>query len=115
MTDSPTREVCATLKDRLQVAEADLRKALAASEADHPLVEPARELLAIHTEIRDMLLDNFDLTESPSAPDEEPEVAMAAVQIEREAHTLKADFMDVVKALFMWKDDQVERVKNGGA
>ena len=36
---------------------------------------------------------------------------MAAVQIEREAHTLKPEFMDVVKALFMWKDDPVQRAR----
>jgi|GEM_PF-755337 len=33
------------------------------------------------------------------------------IQIRREQHELRADFRDVLKALFMWKDDPVERAR----
>lgn len=111
MSENRKAAVCETLKDRLQDAERDLQSALASSTADHPLAEPARELLGIHTEIRDMLLERFETPAPEQRTEEEPEVAMAAVQIEREAHTLKPEFMDVVKALFMWKDDPVQRAR----
>lgn len=113
METTITREVCTSLKARLQTAEAEVRSALAATGEDHPLTEPARQLLDIHTEIRDLILDNFEPDRTEQRPEDQPEVAMAAVEIEREAHTLKPDFMDVLKALFMWKDDPVERAQNG--
>ncbi|MCH7228433.1 hypothetical protein [Haloferula sp. A504] len=113
MENATTREVCTTLKDRLRTAEAKVRSALEATGADHPLAGPASELLEIHSEIRDLLLDNFETNRTAQRLEDQPEVAMAAVEIEREAHTLKPDFMDVLKALFMWKDDPVERAQNG--
>mgnify|MGYP007073322110 FL=1 len=114
MDRNSTQEVCKTLKDRLKTAESDLKSALASSDPGHPLVTPARELLAIHTEIRDLLLDHLEASSKEKLPEDQPDVAMAAVQIGRENHTLKPEFKDVVKALFMWKDDPVERVKNAG-
>ncbi|WP_338689347.1 hypothetical protein [Haloferula helveola] len=109
----PTPEVCERLKDRLQEAEAHVKDALAKAPDGDPLAGPTQELLAIHTEIRDMLLDAFDEPADEPPTEEAPEVVSAAIEIEREAHTLKADFKDVLKALFMWKDDPVERVKGG--
>ena len=47
-------------------------------------------------------------TDSPNA--DLDEVQRAALQIHREAHELRADFKDILKALFMWKDDPAERV-----
>ncbi|MDB6079363.1 MAG: hypothetical protein JWO82_3110 [Akkermansiaceae bacterium] len=44
---------------------------------------------------------------------DEHEVA-AAIDIERDAHTLKPEFKDVLKALFMWKDDPAKRVRDKG-
>lgn len=113
MNSEGTQEACATLNERFRKAEAKIRAALSHTEAGHPLSEPARDLLAIHSEIRDMLLDDGEAPEGASPIEDHPEVAQAAIQIEREAHTLKPDFMDVLKALFMWKDDPVERAQNG--
>lgn len=113
MEKEVSKKVCNTLNERFRKAEADVRSALADTEAGHPLAEPARELLAIHTEIRDLLLDHFEESTVASADEARPEVVQAAIQIEREAHTLKAEFMDILKALFMWKDDPVERARNG--
>jgi hypothetical protein len=106
-----TRELCEALNDRLQAAEQRLRASLNESEGDHPLVEPAQDLLAIHKDIRSLLLQEAGLDVAAVSAEEHPEVAMAAVEIQDEAHTLKANVKDVVKALFMWKDDPVERVK----
>lgn len=39
------------------------------------------------------------------------DVAKEAVQIQREHHELRKDFRDVIKALFMWRDDPVERLR----
>jgi hypothetical protein len=33
------------------------------------------------------------------------------MRIQRENHVLRADFMDVLKALFMWRDDPRDRVE----
>lgn len=113
MSNELTREVCNTLRNRLRQAEENLQQALATTSDSHPVVEPARDLLAIHTEIRDLLLANFAPSADETGPEAEPEVESAALDIEQEAHTLKPEFKDVVKALFMWKDDPVERVQNG--
>ena len=107
---SPAPEVCARLKDRLQEAEAQVRDALRHTEAGHPLAGAATTLLKIHREIRDLLLESYEETEA--ARDTNAHVDHAAVQIEREQHTAKADFMDMVKAFFMWRDDPHERVRD---
>ena len=106
-----SKQVCSRLKDRLQSSESRLRAALDQAAPDHPLTSPSRELLSIHNEIRDLLLDKSKASAETALPEEGPEVAEAAIQIEREAHTLKPEFMDVLKALFMWKDDPVERAQ----
>ena len=108
----PTKEICLKLKDRLQDAEAKTKAALSQTEAGHPLIAPTQELLAIHTEIRDLLLANFEEESGTSRIEDDPKLASEAIQIEREAHTMKPEFMDVVKALFMWKDDPVKRVED---
>ena len=42
------------------------------------------------------------------------EVQREAIQIHRETHELRADFKDIIKALFMWQDDPSERVQRKG-
>lgn len=37
------------------------------------------------------------------------EAQREAVKIRREGHEMRADFKDIIKALFMWQDDPVER------
>ncbi len=36
----------------------------------------------------------------------------AAIQLQREEHEFKANFKDILKAAFMWKDSPKERVRN---
>jgi hypothetical protein len=38
-------------------------------------------------------------------------VDLEKIQIQREKHELRNDFKDVLKALFMWVDDPVDRVR----
>ena len=35
----------------------------------------------------------------------------AAIQLQREEHQFKANFKDILKAAFMWKDSPKERVR----
>ena len=39
------------------------------------------------------------------------EIERETIQIQRESHELRNDFKDILKALFMWKDDPEERIK----
>ncbi|MBB5352463.1 hypothetical protein HNR46_002709 [Haloferula luteola] len=105
------------LKIRLQEAETETRSALKATDPDHVLAEPARKLLEIHGEIRSSLLERFTPSSipGPTRTEEDASVIAESVQIEREHHVPSSDFMDVVKALFMWRDDPVERVRQKSA
>lgn len=40
------------------------------------------------------------------------EVQKESIQIQRETHELRNSFKDILKALFMWVDDPVERVRD---
>jgi hypothetical protein len=42
----------------------------------------------------------------------EEEVVEEKLQIQREMHELRSDYRDIIKALFMWKDDPVERARD---
>ncbi|GAA5484737.1 hypothetical protein [Haloferula sargassicola] len=114
---SPTsddQKIFALLKDRLREAEAETRAALEETPPDHPLAAPARKLLSVHGEIRTRLLDRFEhrIDPNPTATEDDPVVGAESVQIEREQHHVKKnEFTEVVKALFMWRDDPVQRVK----
>jgi len=39
------------------------------------------------------------------------EIDKASIQIQRETHEIRADVLDVIKALFMWRDDPAERLR----
>lgn len=39
-------------------------------------------------------------------------VDQAAIELQREEHEFKANFIDILKATFMWKDSPKERVRN---
>lgn len=112
---SPTSEPTASfaeLRSRLQQAEASAREALANSEESSPLARATEELLAVHREVRRRLGDTFEAEAGTQHDD--PEVHSAEIEIEREQHTIKTSPKDVLKALFMWRDDPVERAKGGG-
>ncbi|MFT3989875.1 MAG: hypothetical protein QM680_00555 [Luteolibacter sp.] len=55
--------------------------------------------------------ENADATVNRRPEVEGPEIDQENIQIRREQHELRADFRDVLKALFLWKDDPVLRTK----
>lgn len=97
------------LRTRLQEAEAELREALSGADASGPVSIAAEKLLTAHREVRQFLGETFE--PSPLSPEGDADVQDAEIEIEREQHTLKPDAKDVLKALFMWRDDPVDRVK----
>lgn len=56
----------------------------------------------------DEKLPEFDLQPTHL---ESSEIQQETLQIHREAHELRADFKDIIKALFMWQDDPVDRLR----
>ena len=50
-------------------------------------------------------------TRTEHSREEDRDIDHENLQIRREQHELRADFRDVLKALFMWKDDPVERTR----
>lgn len=87
--------------------------------ADAAVLEGEVERLCLHLETihRDVgkLLVQLD-TQLPEidftpANVDAAEVVKETIQIHRENHELRADFKDIIKALFMWQDDPVERVQ----
>lgn len=68
----------------------------------------------IHRDVEKLLVEldekipEIDFTPENIDPDE---VRREAIQIQQETHELRADFKDVIKALFMWRDDPEERVR----
>lgn len=109
------------LNDRVRDLSASLKLKAAgtslAAEADHLAQETAR--LCSHVE--NLHADVIELVNKLEAqiPFPEPDTRIAPVQseevereytrIQRENHELRADFMDVLKALFMWRDDPKDR------
>ncbi len=66
----------------------------------------------IHRDVEKLLVElDEKLPEMGSLPPnvDPAEVQREAIQIHRETHELRADFKDIIKALFMWQDDPVER------
>lgn len=109
----PTLEECGSLHARLAEAEKKVEAALADLPESHPLSSAARELLGLHDEVRGYLRSAYEggLAYEGAAKQHVGIEAKAAIEIEKDAHTLKPEFKDVVKALFMWKDAPEERVK----
>ena len=110
------RELASALK--LKAAGSDL-----AAEADHLSSEAARlcdHIERLHAEVID-LLDNLEsrlpLPEHDASGEGKPknvncdDVQKESIQINRESHELRSDIKDVIKALFLWRDDPVERVR----
>ena len=67
----------------------------------------------IHREAGNLLTEldeNLPETTTTSASADLNEVQRETLQIHRETHELRADFKDIIKALFMWQDDPAERV-----
>lgn len=49
--------------------------------------------------------------EPPSAPIDPHTINKEKIRIQRETHELRNDFKDILKALFLWVDDPVERLR----
>ncbi|NJR42887.1 MAG: hypothetical protein HC767_09745 [Akkermansiaceae bacterium] len=56
----------------------------------------------------DQQMPEMDFTPSNVDP---AEIQRETIQIHRESHEMKANFKDVIKALFMWQDDPMDRVR----
>ena len=105
-------ETCDRLQKRLRDAEAGVRKALKDSDKESPLHTATEELIDAHRDIRKLLQQAED-TKQPASDADSKDVVKAEIEIGREEHEMKPDAKDVLKAIFMWKDDPQERA-NGG-
>lgn len=71
----------------------------------------------LHEEVID-LLENIETRMPLPETDANPpdvigeDVDREKILIQRESHELRSDFKDVLKALFMWRDNPVERVRD---
>jgi hypothetical protein len=68
----------------------------------------------IHRDVAELLVrldESLPELDFPPLSVEPTEVQEEVIQIRRETHELRADFKDILKALFMWQDDPVERVR----
>ncbi len=66
-------------------------------------------LTRLHREVGNLLTEPHEKLSGSTTVDLD-EVQREAIQIHRETHELRADFKDIIKALFMWQDDPTERV-----
>jgi hypothetical protein len=104
------RDLSASLK--LKAAGTDL-----AAEADHLAQETARlcgHVEQLHADVIDLVNKlevriPFAEPDAPIPPVETEDVEREYTRIQRENHELRADFKDVLKALFMWRDDPKDR------
>lgn len=74
----------------------------------------------LHADVIDLLANletHLPLPETDAPADAkagdlvQEEIRREAIQIQREHHELRNDFKDIIKALFMWRDDPAERVR----
>jgi len=112
------------LSERVRTLAADLKLKTAGTEigaeAEHLSTQAALlcdHVSKLHEDVTD-LVENIE-TRVPLIGSEGAQPAKTAVdeieretiQIQRESHELRNDFKDILKALFMWKDDPEERIK----
>lgn len=112
MTETISIDDCEKIQVRLREAERLATEALASAPADDPLAESTAELLRVHSEVRQIIRRAIE-SESERREDEDAQFRDAEIQIEAEAHEARPEPLDVLKALFMWRDDPAERAKNG--
>lgn len=88
-----------------------------ATDASQLSAETARlcdHLERIHRDVEALLVEldeKLPVLDSLPPNVDPDEVQREAIQIHRETHELRADFKDIIKALFMWQDNPVSRVK----
>lgn len=108
MSNQLDPETCGRLQKRLREAEERARQALQ-DPGDDSLRNATEQLLNTHREIRALIREAEFIPNSPKSSEVECAVADAAIAIEREEHEHKPEFTDILKAIFMWKDDPYER------
>lgn len=108
------------LSDRVRDLSAALKLKAAgsalAADADHLAQETARlcgHVERIHADVND-LVGKLEMQIPLPEPDVPASLKSEAtelewVRIQRENHELRTDFMDVLKALFLWRDDPRDR------
>lgn len=113
------------LSEKVRNLSADLKLKTAgtefSAEADHLSQQTSRlcdHVEKLHSDVIDLIeniethvpLPEFDsATQTTTAPVDK--IEKERIQIQRENHELRNDFKDILKALFMWKDDPTERVR----
>lgn len=113
------------LSDRVRGLAAALKLKSAgtslAADADHLEQETARlcgHVEHLHADVIDLInkLENqspLPETDASPIPLKSEEVDHEYSRIQRENHELRADFKDILKALFLWRDDPNDRVRDG--
>ena len=67
----------------------------------------------LHADVAGLLNNLEDRPILPAKSGDVPKEELEeAIQINREHHEARSDIKDVVKALFMWRDDPAERVRS---
>lgn len=105
-------DTCARLQQRLREAEARTTEALETKGGEESLRNATEQLLKTHREIRQMIQSAEKSPEQAQAKEHPGTVEQAAIATQREEHELKPEFKDVLKAIFMWKDDPRERAQD---
>jgi hypothetical protein len=113
------------LSDRVRDLAASLKLKAAgthlAADADHLAQETSQlcdHVERIHADVTDLIgkLETQtpgSTTKAIPAPLKPEEVDHEYSRIQRENHELRADFKDVLKALFLWRDDPNDRLRGG--
>lgn len=92
-----------------------------AADADHLAQETSQlcgHVERLHADVID-LVGKLEAQIPTPEPDAQPiplkpeEVDQGYNRIQRENHELRADFKDVLKALFLWRDDPNDRARDG--
>ncbi|RYD18055.1 MAG: hypothetical protein EOP88_23950 [Verrucomicrobiaceae bacterium] len=102
------------LASRLETKAAGTILADDASQLSAETTRLCDHLERIHRDVETLLVELDEKLPVLDAlpPNVDPdEVEREALQIHRETHELRADFKDIIKALFMWQDDPSARVK----
>ncbi len=60
------------------------------------------------------MVDSFEDKEDQSTQElpQDQQIDLAAVETQRETHEMRADPLDILKALLMWRDDPAERLRD---
>lgn len=118
---SLSAEVCQLAADlKLKAASTNL-----AGDAEHLFQQTSRlcsHLERLHTDVISLLenvetrlplIKQTELGNDAVPPEvDEDQVDDEKIQIQREMHELRSGYRDIIKALFMWKDDPVERARD---